>query len=197
MTTKAPAVDPSIRVADYILSRLTSWLGNRPDHFSSFIDAGVRAEGWLPAEACHALSTPTARQTVKVVAVRGKSQGSAKFDPDLEIDINREYHQLAVVPALTTADRPLTSQLDKELAPAFEWAAKLKARSMIYLVAFPNSLSDQTWKDAVAHAAQKYHVKPLGQMEFMIPRAPRQMVRAAAALFMDEARVPEPVKPAE
>ncbi len=189
MTTEAPPAD--MQVADYILSRLTSYLGNRPDYFAAFIDGNVRGEGWLPAEAFFALSTPVARKTTKVSAVRGKSQGSAKFDPDLEIDIDHEYHQLAVIPALATADRPLSAQLDNELAEAFQWVTKLKARSMLYLVAFPSSLEDSDWKAALDKAAQQYHVKPFGQMEFMIPRAPKPLIRAAVALFMEESRVPE------
>lgn len=195
MTTQAVPVD--LQVADYILSRLTSYLGNRPDYFAAFVDGNVRGEGWLPAEAFYALSTPVARKTTKVTAVRGKSQGSAKFDPDLEIDINREQHQLAVIPALATADRPLSAQLDRELAEAFQWVTKLKARSMLYLVAFPSSLEDKEWKAALAKAEQKYHVKPLGQMEFMIPRAPKPMIRAAVALFLEESRVPAPKKVVE
>ncbi len=195
MTTQAVPVD--LQVADYILSRLTSYLGNRPDYFSAFVAGNVRGEGWLPAEAFFALSTPTARKTAKVSAVRGKSQGSAKFDPDLEIDINHEYHQLAVIPALATADRPLSAQLDRELAEAFQWVTKLKARSMLYLVAFPSRLDDKDWIASLAKAEQKYHVKPLGQMEFMIPQAPKPMIRAAVALFLEESRVPAPRKVVE
>ena len=194
MTTEALPVD--LQVADYILSRLTSYLGNRPDYFAAFIDGNVRGEGWLPAEAFFALSTPVARTTTKVSAVRGKSQGSAKFDPDLEIDINHEYHQLAVIPALTTADRPLSAQLDNELAEAFQWVTKLKGRSMLYLVAFPSGLADDDWKAALDKAAKQYHVKPFGQMEFMIPRAPKTLIRAAVALFMEESRVPDKPKQA-
>ncbi|MEK7777342.1 MAG: hypothetical protein AAB303_01790 [Chloroflexota bacterium] len=195
MTTQAVPAD--IQVADYILSRLTSYLGNRPDYFAAFIDGNVRGEGWLPAEAFFALSTPVARKTAKVFAVRGKSQGSAKFEPDLEIGIGREHHQLAVIPALATADRPLSAQLDRELAEAFQWVTKLKARSMLYLVAYPSSLEDKDWKAALAKAEQKYHVKPLGQMEFMIPRAPRPLIRAAVALFLEESRVPAPKQAVE
>ena len=138
-----------------------------------------------------------ASKSAKVSAVRGKVQGSAKFDPDLEIDINHEYHQLAVIPALASADRPLSAQLDRELAPAFEWVAKLKARSMLYLVAFPSGLEDKEWKAAVAKAAEKYHVKPFGQMEFMIPQAPKAMIKAATVLFMEESCVPAPRKAVE
>lgn len=189
MTTEAPPAD--MQIADYILSRLTSYFGNRPDYFAAFVDGNVRGEWWLPAEAFFALTTPVARKTTTVSAVRGRSQGSVKFEPDLEIDIDHEYHQLAVIPVLTTADRPLSAQLDAELAEAFQWVPKQKARSMLYLVAFPNSVEDDDWKAALDKAAQQYHVKPFGQMEFMIPRAPKQMIKAAVALFVEESRVPD------
>ena len=90
MTTKAPAADPAFQVAEYVLYRLTSYLGNRPEYFSAFIDGNVHAEGWLPAEAFYALSTPVASKTAKVTMVRGKVQGTAKFEPDLELDIDRK-----------------------------------------------------------------------------------------------------------
>ena len=191
MATEAPPTDAALETADYLLSRLTSWFGNRPDHFSAFIDGNVRAEGWLPAEAYHALTLPVSRGTVKVSMVRGKSQGSAKFDPDLEIDINREAHQLAVVPVLTSAEAPLADQIDDGLAETFEWLGKLKARSIVYLLAFPNSINDDDWKAGVAKAAEKYQAKPLGEMEFVIPRPPRSMARGAAAIFLHESRIPE------
>ena len=190
MTAQA-STDPALQTADYILSRLTSYFGNRPDHFSAFIDGNVRAEGWLPAEAFYALSTPAARQSAKVSMVRGKAQGSAKFDPDLELDINQEAHQLAVVPVLTSADEPLSDQLDKGLAETFEWLGNLKARSMIYLLAFPTGMNDDDWKVALAKAEEKYQARAVGQMEFVIPRPPRAMVRGAAAVFLHASRVPQ------
>ena len=190
MTTQAPA-DPALQTADYILSRLTSYFGNRPDYFSAFIDGNVRAEGWLPAEAFYALSTPVSRQSAKVSIVRGKSQGSAKFDPDLELDINQEAHQLAVVPVLASPDEPLSDQLDKGLAETFEWLGNLKARSMIYLLAFPTGMNDDDWKAALAKAEEKYQARAVGQMEFVIPRPPRAMVRGAAAVFLHASRVPK------
>lgn len=190
MTTQASA-DPALKTADYILSRLTSYFGNRPDRFSAFIDGNVQAEGWLPAEAYFALSTPVARGSVRVVTVRGKAQGSARFDPDLELDINGEIHQLAVVPVLTTADEPLADQLDKGLARTFQWLGRLKARSMIYLLAFPDGIEDDDWKAALAKAEEKYAAKATGQLQFVIPRPPRVMARASAAVFLHSSRVPK------
>jgi len=189
--TAQATTDPALQTADYILSRLTSYFGNRPDYFSAFIDGNVRAEGWLPAEAFFALSTPVARQSAKVSMVRGKAQGSAKFDPDLELDINQEAHQLAVVPVLASADEPLSDQMDKGLAETFEWLGNLKARSMIYLLAFPTGMNDDDWKAALAKAEEKYQARAVGQMEFVIPRPPRAMVRGAAAVFLHVSRVPQ------
>lgn len=190
MTTESK-VAPALQTAEYILSRLTSWFGNRTDHFSGFMDGNVRADGWLPAEAYFALSGPVSRKAINVTMVRGKAQGGDKFDPDIEIDIDHEFHQLAVVPVLTTADEPLSAQIEGRLAETFEWLnGPLKPRAMIYLLAFPNGLEDDEWKAGLAKAEEKYEAKTIGQMEFVIPRPPRVMLRGAAALFLHASRVP-------
>ena len=156
------------------------------------MDGPVRAEGWLPAEAYYALTTPLARKTTKVTMVRGKAQGGTKFDPDLEIEINRDVHQLAVLPVLTTADEPLPDQIDKRLAESFQWlSGVMKPRAMIYLLAFPSGIEEEEWKAALAKAEEKYQAKAVGQIEFVIPRPPRQMLRGAAAVFLHASRVPQ------
>ena len=185
------SADPALQTADYILSRLTSYFGNKPDYFNAFIDGKLPGQGWLPSEAFFALTSPVARRTTKVTMVRGKAQGSSKFDPDLEIDINREFHQLAVVPVFVSADNPLTDQVGNGLRETFEWlSGAMKARAMVYLLAFPSSLDDDGWKTALTNAEEQYHAKIVGQMEFVIPRPPRQMARAAAAVFMHASRIP-------
>ena len=190
MTTESK-VAPALQTAEYILSRLTSWFGNRTDHFSGFMDGNVRADGWLPAEAYFALSGPVSRKAINVTMVRGKAQGGEKFDPDIEIDIDHEFHQLAVVPVLTTADEPLSTQIEGRLAETFEWLnGPLKPRAMIYLLAFPNGLEDDEWKAGLAKAEEKYEAKTIGQMEFVIPRPPRVMLRGAAALCLNASRLP-------
>lgn len=190
MTTETTA-DPALQTANYVLSRLTSWFGNRTDHFSGFIDGNVRADGWLPAEGYFALSGPVSRKALNVTTVRGKAQGGDKFDPDLEIDIDHEAHQLAVVPVLTTANEPLAAQIEGRLAETFEWLkGPSKPKAMIYLLAFPNGLEDDEWKAGMAKAEEKYEAKTIGQMEFVIPRPPRIMLRGAAAVFMHASRVP-------
>lgn len=182
--------DATLETADYVLSRLTSWFGSKPDHFSSFIDGNVKAEGWLPSEAYHALNLPVSRGTIKVSMVRGKAQGNSKFDPDLELDINKEAHQLSVVPVLTSADVPLAKQIENNLSEVFEWLQKLKTRAMIYMLAFPNSISDEDWREGILKASEKYQAKSIGEMQFVIPRPPRSMVRGSATVFLHESRVP-------
>lgn len=190
MTTETTQ-DPALQTANYVLSRLTSWFGNRTDHFSGFIDGNVRADGWLPAEGYFALSGPVSRKALNVTTVRGKAQGGDKFDPDIEIDIDHEAHQLAVVPVLTTANEPLAAQIEGRLAETFEWLkGPSKPKAMIYLLAFPNGLEDDEWKAGMAKAEEKYEAKTIGQMEFVIPRPPRIMLRGAAAVFMHASRVP-------
>ena len=191
MTTEAPS-DPVLQICDYILSRLTTYFGSRPDHFSSFIDGGVKGHGWFPSEAYVALASPVSRKTIKIAAVRGAAQGETKFNPDLEIGIDGEAHQLAVVPVLTSPDEPLAHQVEKELTEAFRWLGKMKARSMIYLLAFPGGLNDEGWKTGVAKAEELYEAKSVGQMQFVIPRPPRQMTWASAAVLLHASRVPEP-----
>ncbi|MBI4339747.1 MAG: hypothetical protein HY680_07320 [Chloroflexi bacterium] len=199
MTTPVGIQDPVLRTADYVLSRLTSYFGNRPEQFRIFMDGNVKAEGWLPAEAYAALSGPVSRSTVKVNLVRGKAQGSDKFDPDLELDINKEFHQLAVVPVLTSADEPMSVQVEKRLASYFQWlTGPLAPRAMLYVLAWPASTDDADWKAAIAKAQSSYNAKPFGQMQFVIPRPPRPMVRAAAAMFLPASRVPaEPARARE
>ena len=190
MTTETNA-DPALQTANYVLSRLTSWFGNRTDHFSGFIDGNVRAEGWLPAEGYFALSGPVSRQAINATTVRGKAQGSDKFDPDIEINVGNEAHQLAVVPALTTADEPLAALVEGRLAETFEWLnGPSKSKAMIYLLAFPAGLESDEWTAGLAKAEEKYEAKPIGQLEFVIPRPPRLMVRGAAAVFLHASRVP-------
>lgn len=190
VTTETTA-DQGLQTADYALSRLTSWFGNRTDHFSGFIDGNVRAEGWLPAEGYFALSGPVSRQAINVTMVRGKAQGSDKFDPDMEIDIDHEAHQLAVVPVLTIADEPLAAQIEGRLAQTFEWLnSPSKPKAMIYLLIFPNGLADEEWKAGLAKAEEKHEAKSIGEMEFVIPRPPRIMLRGATILLLHASRVP-------
>ena len=126
------------------------------------------------------------------MVVRGPAQGEAKFNPDLEIGISGEAHQLAIVPVLTSADEPLAHQIEKELPEIFLWLDKMKERSIIYLLAFPGGLSDEGWKAGLAKAEELYRAKPVGQMQFVIPRPPRQMVWASAAVLIHASRMPEP-----
>jgi hypothetical protein len=160
------------------------------------MDGNLKAEGWLPAEAYVALTGPVSRSAVKVNMVRGKVQGSSKFDPDLELDINKEFHQLAVVPVLTSPDEPLSAQVEKNLGPYFQWlTGPIASRAMLYLLVWPASIEEADWKAAVTKAEQKYNAKPFGAMQFVIPRPPRQMVHGSAALFLPANRVPAPPAP--
>ncbi len=190
MTTET--ADAALRTAQYVLDRLTTWFGQRPDEFSAFIDGNVRAEGWLPAEAFYALSGPVSRLSIQVSMVRGKAQGSSTFDPDFELDIEHESHQLAVVPVLTSPGESLSDQLDTNLAEVFKWlGGAMKPKAMIYMLAFPAGVDDDEWKAALAKAEEKYEAKSFGEQQFVIPRPPRAMVRGSAALFLHSSRVPQ------
>ena len=134
----------------------------------------------------------TGRSVERLAALQKEASESALPMVGVELDINSEAHQLAVVPVLTTADEPLSDQIDKGLATTFEWLGKMKARSMIYLLAFPSGMNDDDWKAALAKAEEKYQAKAIGQMQFVIPRPPRSMVRAAAAVFLHASRIPQP-----
>jgi hypothetical protein len=123
--------------------------------------------------------------------VRGKAQGGAGFEPDIEISVGNDAHQLAVIPALTTASEPLAALIEGRLAETFEWlTGSSKSTAMIYLLAFPAGLESDEWTAGLAKAEEKYQAKPIGQLEFVIPRPPRLMVRGAAAVFLHASRVP-------
>ena len=180
----------AVKTGEYLLSRLTSWFGNRPDYFSAFIDRNVGGYGWLPAEAYYALSGPVSSISANVTAVRGNSQGEGGFSPDIEIDIDKEAHQVAVVPALVTPDKYLTTLVDCGLGGALEWAScVLKDRAIVYLLAFPSGIETEDWTNALAKAEEKYQLKALDSMQFVIPRPPREMARGAATVLMHSSRV--------
>ena len=191
MNKEAPA-STIIQASNYILSRLTTYFGSRPDHFGSFIKGNFKAHGWLPAEAYVALTSSVAQKVVKVTQVRGASQGESKFNPDLEIEVEGEFHQLAILPVLTTPDRPLTLLAEQDLSETFLWLNKLKTRALVFLLAFPGGLEDEGWKAGLERLKELYEASALGQFQFVIPRPPQQMIRASTALFLHTSQIPDP-----
>jgi hypothetical protein len=191
MNKEAPA-STIIQASNYILSRLTTYFGSRPDHFGSFIKGNFKAHGWLPAEAYVALTSSVAQKVVKVTQVRGASQGESKFNPDLEIEVAGEFHQLAVLPALTTPDRPLNLLAEQDLSETFLWLNKLKTRAIVFLLAFPGGLEDEGWKAGLERLKELYEASAVGQFQFVIPRPPQQMIRASTALFLHTSQIPDP-----
>ena len=191
MNKEAPA-STIIQASNYILSRLTTYFGSRPDHFGSFIKGNFKAHGWLPAEAYVALTSSVAQKVVKVTQVRGASQGESKFNPDLEIEVEGEFHQLAILPVLTTPDRPLTLLAEQDLSETFLWLNKLKTRALVFLLAFPGGLEDEGWKAGLERLKELYEASAVGQFQFVIPRPPQQMIRASTALFLHTSQIPDP-----
>lgn len=191
MNKETPA-STIIQASNYILSRLTTYFGSRPDHFGSFIKGNFKAHGWLPAEAYVALTSSVAQKVVKVTQVRGASQGESKFNPDLEIEVEGEFHQLAILPALTTPDRPLTLLAEQDLSETFLWLNKLKTRALVFLLAFPGGLEDEGWKAGLERLKELYEASAVGQFQFVIPRPPQQMIRASTALFLHTSQIPDP-----
>jgi hypothetical protein len=180
----------AIKTGEYLLSRLTSWFGNRPDYFSSFMDRNVGAYGWLPAEAYYALSGPVSSLSVDITAVRGNSQGEGGFSPDIEINIDNEAHQVAVVPALVTPDKNLTTLVGEGLGGALEWASGImKDRAIVYLLAFPSGIETEDWASALSKSEEKYQLKALDSMQFVIPRPPREMSRGTATVLIHSSRL--------
>ena len=82
--------------------------------------------------------------------------------------------------------------MEKGLAEAFQWLSNMKARSIIYLLAFPAGLQDEGWQAGLAKAEEVYQAKALGQMQFVLPRPPKPMLHASAAVLLHASKVPAP-----
>ncbi len=168
---------------DYILSRLVSSYGQKADQIAKFIARGLRAEGWFAMEALHYLTNSTAGHTVQVEEVRGRSQGESGFNPDLQIRIGDQSHQLAI------KSMPISGGLDyahffaTELPPLFQWMNDLKERAALLTIAYPCSMQEAAWSEGVSGAEQGHGVTVVGQTDFVVPRPPLLMAKACIALW--------------
>ena len=80
--------------------------------------------------------------------------------------------------------------VDGGLGGALEWASGvLKDRAIVYLLAFPSNIESEDWTNALAKAEEKYQLKALDSMQFVIPRPPREMARGVATVLMHSSRV--------
>ena len=175
-----PLVDEAF---DYILSRLATSYGQKATHIAKFIARGLRAEGWFAMEALHYLTNSTASHVLRVEEVRGRSQGEGGFNPDMQVRIGAQSHQLSI------KSMPIAGELDHshyfaaELPSLFQWMNDLKERAALVTIAYPCSMGDETWSQAVSGAEEQYGVALVGQTDFVVPRPPLPMAKACIALW--------------
>ena len=171
------------RAFEYILSRLATSYGQKADQIAEFIARGLRAEGWFAMEALHYLTNTTAAKVIQVEQVRGRSQGESEFNPDLQIRIGAQSHQLAI------KSMPLLGELDiphyfaTELPPLFKWMDDLKDRAALLTIAYPCSMGDDGWRESVSTAESAHRVSVVGETDFVVPRPPLPMAKACIALW--------------
>ena len=166
-----------------MLSRLATFYGQKSDHVAKFVEKGLRAEGWFAIEAVMTLTSPTASRMVWVEEVRGRSQGDVGFNPDIQLRIGTESHQLAIksMPLLGGLDIP--HYFSDELPALFQWLDNLKERAVLLTIAYPCSPTDEAWREAVSKAESALPVKVAGQTEFVVPRPPLPQVNACITMW--------------
>ena len=168
---------------DYILSRLATSYGQKADQIGKFIARGLRAEGWFAMEALHYLTNSTAAHALQVEEVRGRSQGESGFNPDLQIRIEDQSHQLAIKSMPISGELFYPHYFANELPPVFQWMNDLKERAALVTIAYPCSMQDEAWSEGVSGAEQVHGVALVGQTDFVVPRPPLPMAKACIALW--------------
>ena len=193
MTNANPSQAVQIQQAmDYILARLATSFGQKADNFADFISGDLRAEGWFSTEALHYLSGTAASNVVKVEQIRGPAQGDVGFNPDLQLGIAGQSHQLAIKSMPVSGGMNISHYFSEELHDTFHWLGDLKDRAALVTIAYPCSTTDQAWTDAVAAAEQDHGVKLTKQTEFVVPRPPLPMVKVCIGLWRHASVVPDP-----
>ena len=178
--SQAPRVDQAL---DYVLSRLATSYGQKADQIAKFIARGLRAEGWFAMEALHYLTNSTAVHTLRVEEVRGRSQGESGFNPDLQLRIGAQSHQLSIKSMPIVGELDYSRYFTNELPPLFQWMNDLKERAALVTIAYPCSMRDEPWCQGVSAAEEAYGVTVVGQTDFVVPRPPLPMARACVALW--------------
>ena len=176
---------------DYVLSRLATFYGQKTDQVAMFVGKGLRAEGWFAIEAVTNLSSPTASHMVSVEEVRGRSQGDAEFNPDIQIKIGTESHQLAIKSMPLSGNLDIPHYFSDELPGLFQWLDNLKERAVLFTIAYPCSATDEAWTNAVSKAESALPVKVVGQKEFVVPRPPLPQVKACITMWRHASAVTE------
>lgn len=183
--------DPVAHALDYVLSRLTTYYGQKADYLAGFIGLGLRAEGWFAMEALQTLSTSSAAHVVRVEEVRGRSQGEAEFSPDLQLGIGSQSHQLAIKSLPLKGELDIAHYFSHELPPLFRWLDRLKERAALVTIAYPCSTKDERWASSVSAAEEANAVKVAGQREFIVPRPPLPLATVCISLWRHASVVTE------
>ena len=193
MATTAAQSSPAAQVEhalDYVLSRLATHYAQKAGQIARFIEWGLRAEGWFAMEAFHNLATSTAGREVQVEAVRGRSQGEAEFNPDLQLRIGSQSHQIAIKSLPIRGERNIPHYFSTELPSLFQWVTALKERAALVTIAYPCSLTDEAWTEAVSRAEADHQMKAVEHKEFVVPRPPLPQVKACLSLWRHSSMVP-------
>ena len=175
--------DQVAHALEYVLSRLTTYYGQKADYLAGFIGRGLRAEGWFAMEALQTLSASSAAHTVQVEEVRGRSQGAAEFSPDLQIGIAGQSHQLAIKSLPLKGELDIDHYFSRELPPLFRWLDRLKERAALVTIVYPCSAKDERWVASVSAAEEASAVKVAGQREFIVPRPPLPLATVCVSLW--------------
>jgi len=182
-TTRESQAAQVERALEYVLSRIATYYAQKPELLAKFIERGLRAEGWFAIEALHSLTNRTAAQVVQVEGVRGRSQGEAEFNPDLQLRIGNQSHQLAIKSMPLKGELDLTHYFSRELPSLFQWINNLKERAALVTIAYPCSMTDEAWTQAVSGAEAAHQVKATDHKEFIVPRPPLPQVKACISLW--------------
>ena len=184
MTSATGAQAPDLDQAfDYVLSRLATCYGQKADQVAKLIARGLRAEGWFAVEALHYLTNSTASHVLRVEEVRGRARGEGGFDPDLQLGIGSQSHQLSIKSMPITGEMDPSRYCADELPPIFRWMNDLKERAALVTIAYPCSMGDEAWIEGVSKAEETYGVTVVGQTDFVVPRPPLPMAKACVALW--------------
>lgn len=185
----APAIQFVKGPLDYLLRRVSVYLGVKEALFPTLIAQGARADGWLAVEAFHALTQPyISKQYFQNVRLAGISQGGSPDDPDLELTAGGQPLRLQIRSVPITAQHPLSYHFTTlgELPQRFRFLQEQPRTSALILVAYPLRMENPDWEAAVKQAEQAHTVRRVDQVQFILPGPDRVTVslwtHASAAL---------------
>ena len=177
---------------EYVLSRLATCYAQKGEYITRFIERGLSADGWFAIEALHNLPAGTASGVLRVEVVRGQSRAERDFNPDLQLGIDAQSHQLAIKSLVIVGGLDIPHYFAQEMPPLFRWLNDLPQRAALITISYPCAMASEVWTEAVKSAHDEHAVSVAAQMEFVVPRPPLPQVRATVALWRHASVVPGP-----